>query len=102
MEYGKTAEKVFKESSEEEEGDSKDDRKEEKEEDEYVCAIMKVKSVENEKVKDRMIWDIKEILEELNKERSQVADIVRVVMTETDDEDVKKGLGVMYLMWSQD
>ena len=44
-----------------------------------------------------MINNIKGILEEINKERSQVADIVRVVM-ETNDDDVKKGLGVMFLI----
>ena len=58
---------------------------------------MKVKSDEKGKVKQRMINDMKEILEVLNKERSQVADIIRVVM-ETNDEDVKKGLGVMFLV----
>ena len=44
-----------------------------------------------------MINNIKEILEEITKERSQVTDIVRVV-TETNDDDVKKGLGVMFLV----
>ena len=58
---------------------------------------MKVKSGEKGKVKKRMINDIKDILEEINKERSQVADIVRVVM-ETNDDEVKKGLGVMFLV----
>ena len=58
---------------------------------------MKVKSGEKGKVKKRMINDIKEILEEINKERSQVADIVRIV-TETNDDDVKKSLGVMFLI----
>ena len=41
---------------------------------------MKVKSGEKGKVKKRMINDIKEILEKINTERSQVVDIVRVVL----------------------
>ena len=90
-EYGKTTEKVFNESSEEEE------KGEEEEEEEYVCKMLEVEGGKGQTAKERMIRDLKDILKVVDKERSKVADLIRIGM---DEEDTAKKFDVMYLVQS--
>ena len=48
-------------------------------------------------LKERMVKDLKEILEVVNKERSKVADVIRA-STESSEEDVGKSLSTMFLV----
>ena len=50
-------------------------------------------------LKERMVKDLKEILEVVNKERSKVADVIRA-STESSEEDVRKSLSTMFLVQS--
>ena len=50
-------------------------------------------------LKERMVRDLKEILEVVNKERSKVADVIRA-STESSEEDVRKSLSMMFLVQS--
>ena len=49
-------------------------------------------------MKTKLIKDILEILEEIQKERSQVADIVRVILESDDGEKMKGNLAIMSLI----
>ena len=50
-------------------------------------------------LKERMVKDLKEILEVVNKERSKVVDVIRASM-ESSEEDVRKSLSMMFLVQS--
>ena len=95
MEYSKTREKVFEESSDEEENKKREDDNEE----EYVCKMLEVEMGKKGNLKKRMVKDLKEILEVVNKERSKVADVIRALM-ESSEEYVGKSLSMMFLVQS--
>ena len=91
-EYGKIGKKVFEDSSdeeEEEEDKKKEKEEEEKGEEEYVCTLLKKKKKKGDDVKTKLITDVSEILEVIQKERSQVADIVCVISESDDGEKLK-------------
>ena len=46
-----------------------------------------------------MVWDLKEMLEVVHKERPKVADLIRICMDSNED-DIAKKLDVMYIMQS--
>ena len=96
MEYLKTTEKVFKEESSEEEDNKK---MEDDDEEEYVCKMLELEMRRKGNLKERMVKDLKEILEVVNKERSKVADVIRA-LTESSEEDVGKSLSMMFLVQS--
>ena len=101
--YGKIGKKVFEDSSEEEEEEEEDKKKEkeeeEKGEEEYICALLKKKKKKKgDDVKMKLIKDVSEILEVIQKERSQVADIVHVISESNDGEQMKGNLAVMSLI----
>ena len=100
-EYAKVGEKVFEEeSSDEEEKEEKGkDVEEDVEEDEYVCALLSTKTGKRKDIKSRLIGDMKEILDVVDKERSQVADIMRTIR-ESEGDKSKKNLAVMFLVQS--
>ena len=77
MEYSKTTEKVFEEESSEEENNKK---REDDDEEEYVCKMLEVEMGKKGNLKERMVKDLKEILEVVNKERSKVGDVIRASM----------------------
>ena len=89
----KTKEKVFEESSNEEENKKREDDDEE----EYVCKMLEVEMEKKGNLKERMVKDLKEILEVVDKERSKVADVIRALM-ESSEEDVGKSLSTMFLV----
>ena len=89
----KTKEKVFEESSDEEENEKREDDDEE----EYVCKMLEVEMGKKGNLKERMVKDLKEILEVVNKQRSKVADVIRA-LTESSKEDVGKSLSTMFLV----
>ena len=72
---------------------------EDEDEEEYVCKMMEVEIGKKGNLKERMVKDLKEILEVVNKERSKVADVIRAVM-ESSKEDVRKSLSMMFLVQS--
>ena len=90
---------MFEESSEEEEeGKDKEEKYvEEEEEEEYVCAMLKSKAGKAKNVKGLLMKDLAEILDVVNKERSQVADIIRTIK-ESEKEKLKENISVMFLM----
>ena len=89
----KTKEKVFEESSDEEENEKREDDNEE----EYVCKMLEVEMGKKGNLKERMVKDLKEIVEVVNKERSKVADVIRASM-ESSEEDVGKSLSTIFLV----
>ena len=101
-EYGKIGKKVFKDSSNEKEEEDKkqENEEEEKGEEEYVCMLLKKKKKKGDDMKMKLIEDISEILEVILKERSQVANIVRVISESDDGEKLKGNLAVMSLIQS--
>ena len=86
------------EEEEEEEDKKKEKEEEEKGEEEYVCALLKKKKKKGDDVKTKLIKDVSEILEVIQKERSQVADIVHVISESNDGEKMKGNLAVMSLI----
>ena len=94
---------MFEESSEEEEEEKDKEEKyvkeeeEEEYEEEYVCAMLKSKAGKPKNVKGLLMKDLAEILDVINKERSQVADIIRTIK-ESEKEKVKENISVMFLV----
>ena len=90
---------MFEESSEEEEEEKDKEEKcvEEEEEEEYVCAMLKSKAGKAKNVKGLFMKDLAKILDVINKERSQVADIICTIK-ESEKEKVKENISVMFLM----
>ena len=82
---------------EEEEKDKEEKYVEEEEEEEYVCAMLKSKAGKAKNVKGLLMKDLAEILDVVNKERSQVADIIRTIK-ESEKEKLKENISVMFLM----
>ena len=81
---------MFEETSEEEEQKGEEDRGADEEvEEEYVCSMLKANEGKEKNVKGRLMKDLAEILEVVNKEWSQVADIICTIK-ELDTEKVKK------------
>ena len=84
---------------EEEEEDKKKEKEEkEKGEEEYICVLLKKKKKKGDDVKTKLIKDVLEILEVIQKERSQVADIVCVISESDDGEKMKGNLAIMSLI----
>ena len=87
------------EEEEEEEDKKKEKEEEEKGEEEYICMLLKKKKKKKgDDVKTKLIKDISEILEVIQKERSQVADIVCVISESDDGEKMKGNLAIMSLI----
>ena len=84
-------------SQSEEEDKKKEKEEEEKGEEEYVCMLLKKKK-KGDDVKTKLIKDVLEILEVIQKERSQVANIVCVISESNDGEKMKGNLAVMSLI----
>ena len=82
---------------EEEEDKKKEKEEEEKGEEEYVCVLLKKKK-KGDDVKMKLIKDVLENLEVIQKERSQVADKVRVISESDDGEKLKGNFAVMSLI----
>ena len=73
---------------------------EEEAEDKHVHNILQPKSaLQVSDLKKKLLGDIKEILDVCNKERSQVADISRVVIESEEDKEAKN-LSIMFLVQS--
>ena len=90
---------MFEESSEEEEeGKDKEEKYvEEEEEEEYVCAMLKSKAGKAKNVKGLLMKDLAKILDVVNKERLQVADIIHTIK-ESEKEKLKENISVMFLV----
>ena len=105
-EYGKAYEEVFNEDDDEEK-EEKERGKEEGEvedeneaEDKHVDTIMQPETaLKVSDIKKTLLDDIKEILDVCNKERSQVADIARVVV-ESEENKEAENLNTMFLVQS--
>ena len=104
--YGKAYEEVFNEDDDEEK-EEKEREKEEGEvedeneaEDKHVDTIMQPETaLKVSDIKKTLLDDIKEILDVCNKERSQVADIARVVVESEENKEAEK-LSTMFLVQS--
>ena len=105
-EYGKAYEQVFNEDDDEEKEEKETGKEEGEVEDEYeaedkhVDTIMQPETaLKVSNVKKTLLDDIKEILDVCNKERSQVADIPRVVV-ESEENKEAENLNTMFLVQS--
>ena len=103
-EYGKVYEEVFNEDDDEEkeekergkeEGEVEDENKAE---DKHMDTIMQPETaLKVSDIKKTLLDDIKEILDVCNKERSQVADIARVVVESKENKEAEN-LNTMFLV----
>ena len=105
-EYGKAYEQVFNEDDDEEKEEKETGKEEGEVEDEYeaedkhVDTIMQPETaLKVSNIKKTLLDDIKEILDVCSKERSQVADIARVVI-ESEENKEAENLNTMFLVQS--
>ena len=100
-EYGETGKKVFEEEDdEEEEGEPEKQEGEEgdeEREEQHVKSMLVPTELSGTKLKKKLMADLREILDVTNQERSQVADILRV-LKESEEGNEQNDLNVMFLV----
>ena len=64
-----------------------------------MCKMLEVEGGKVETPKERMVHDLKDILKVVDKERSKVADLIRITM-DPNQEDIANKFDVMYLVLS--
>ena len=99
-EYGETGKKVFEEEDDEEEGEPEKQEGEEGDEEieeQHVKSMLAPTELSGTKLKKKLMADLREILDVTHQERSQVADILRV-LKEGEEGNEQDDLNVMFLV----
>ena len=99
-EYGETGKKVFEEEDDEEEGEPEKQEGEEGDEEieeQHVKSMLAPTELSGTKLKKKLAADLREILDVTHQERSQVADILRV-LKEGEEGNEQNDLNVMFLV----
>ena len=101
-EYGETGKKVFEEEDDEEEEEEEPEEKEgaegeEEREEQHVQSMLLPTELSGSKLKKKLLADLHEILDVTHQERSQVADIVRV-LKDGEEGNEQNDLNVMFLV----